>query len=397
MINNHNYYILVNKGLLIPKSVSRNIINFINLKNKDYAINDLRVSKYLTYEELKNLKKEFLKFKKKFYKKKENSRNYAIYKFISSKYSKSKKMYERLSSNTAKKINGYIPSLSTLLLQSKKINKINHDRKSSIEIFNSKLKKFLIDCDFTKPDKNMFKNLSKVIHKYKNKTNKQIIFFSAVCPDYSTEKIGNIHRYTFDSIKGNIGLGAKRIIKSKRKIEKFFNTNRINSSHIISVGDFEAFSKNNQERLKLSEKEILSEISNSQEKINEAFKKYKFLKSQTFTKYFGGKNNWLKTKKFFKEKIKNYDFGNSKISVIKFKKILKSRLKLYKRWYGDLTEKEYEDILIDQAAEYASMGYLIENKFKDAIIIGADHHRMIDFYLIKSNIVVIYLKKNYET
>ena len=43
------------------------------------------------------------------------------------------------------------------------------------------------------------------------------------------------------------------------------------------------------------------------------------------------------------------------------------------------------------------MGYLIENKFKDAIIIGADHHRMIDFYLIKSNIVVIYLKKNYET
>ena len=53
MINNHNYYNLVNKGLLIPKSVSRNIINFINSKNKDFAINDLRVSKYLTYEELK--------------------------------------------------------------------------------------------------------------------------------------------------------------------------------------------------------------------------------------------------------------------------------------------------------------------------------------------------------
>ena len=57
MINNHNYYILVNKGLLIPKSVSRNIINFINIKNKDYAINDLRVSKYLTYEELSEYKK----------------------------------------------------------------------------------------------------------------------------------------------------------------------------------------------------------------------------------------------------------------------------------------------------------------------------------------------------
>ena len=76
-------------------------------------------------------------------------------------------MYERLSSNTAK--NKWLYSITFDIIASiQKINQINHDRKNSIEIFNNKLKKFLIDCDFTKPDKKGFDNLKK-IDKYKNK------------------------------------------------------------------------------------------------------------------------------------------------------------------------------------------------------------------------------------
>ena len=43
------------------------------------------------------------------------------------------------------------------------------------------------------------------------------------------------------------------------------------------------------------------------------------------------------------------------------------------------------------------MGYLIEKKYKNAIVIGADHYRMSEFYKLGSNIPVFYLKKNYIT
>ena len=65
-------------------------------------------------------------------------------------------------------------------------------------------------------------------------------------------------------------------------------------------------------------------------------------------------------------------------------------------------QKQYLDILIEQASEYATMGSLVKSKFKNVMILGADHHRMADFYNLenddaKPNLPVIYLKKNYIT
>ena len=54
---------------------------------------------------------------------------------------------------------------------------------------------------------------------------------------------------------------------------------------------------------------------------------------------------------------------------------------------------EYKKIFIDQAAEYSSMGFLIKKKYKNSIILGADHFKMSQFYRIDTNIPVFYLSK----
>ena len=135
----------------------------------------------------------------------------------------------------------------------------------------------------------------------------------------------------------------------------------------------------------------------NQKVINTIFKDNHIKSNKSFCQIFGNKSTWIKhvkkykilfnenNSKFIKDKIENFD------------RILDSRISLYKKWYGDLNIKKYEKILISQAAEYASMGYLIKKKFKDAIILGADHYRMSEFYQLGSDRIVFYLKKNYIT
>ena len=99
----------------------------------------------------------------------------------------------------------------------------------------------------------------------------------------------------------------------------------------------------------------------------------------------------------FRKKILNGNYGSSGLTNKKLDDILKSRIQLYSKWYGDMSNEYYKKILIDQGAEYAAMGLLIDKKFKNAVVLGADHHRMTDFYRVDTDIPVVYLKKNYIT
>ena len=59
---------------------------------------------------------------------------------------------------------------------------------------------------------------------------------------------------------------------------------KIKFKHIISVGDFEAYSKNNQKRMRLTEAEYLSKINKSQNKINKTFKYKNCIADKEFSK-----------------------------------------------------------------------------------------------------------------
>ena len=67
---------------LIPRKISKKIINFINFDNDYLSQKDLKISKYISYDQLCYLRKNF-KFLKKF-NKKNKPRNLKIYEFINS-------------------------------------------------------------------------------------------------------------------------------------------------------------------------------------------------------------------------------------------------------------------------------------------------------------------------
>ena len=71
---------------LIPRKISKKIINFINFDNNYLSQKDLKISKYISYDQLCYLRKKFQTFKKK--DKKNKHRNQNIYKYINTKNQK---------------------------------------------------------------------------------------------------------------------------------------------------------------------------------------------------------------------------------------------------------------------------------------------------------------------
>ena len=75
--------------------------------------------------------------------------------------------------------------------------------------------------------------------------------------------------------------------------------------------------------------------------------------------------------------------------------IARSRKNALQKLVSKLNSNNYFELVIDQGAEYATMGDIISEKYENPIIIGADHPRMKIFYYFNCEIPVIYLNKGY--
>ena len=76
-------------------------------------------------------------------------------------------------------------------------------------------------------------------------------------------------------------------------------------------------------------------------------------------------------------------------------KIALTRKELYQRWFKNFDEKKIEEIIYTQGAEYVAMGEIIKKKFKNPLVIGADHNRMGIFYKFSSKFPVVYIENKY--
>ena len=79
-----------------------------------------------------------------------------------------------------------------------------------------------------------------------------------------------------------------------------------------------------------------------------------------FSENFGAEPEWKKNLNKFYYLIKNGKYGQSGVNDKILNDIIKSRISLYKKWYGNCSLSKYKEILESQAAEYATMGYLIK-------------------------------------
>ena len=200
---------------------------------------------------------------------------------------------------------------------------------------------------------------------------------------------------TFEDLGTDIGVIASRIKKYVNNIYNLFDKYKINYEHIISIGDFEVLSKSNLKRLNITKDEFLKRVKISQKKIQKSLKKSN--SQYLFTNHFGGLKNWKKEYENVLKKIKKRDFKKSKLKKKHLDEIILSREKLYKRRFGNITKKQMLEKLISQAAEYALMGKLINEKYENVFVLGADHSKMSKFYSLLNNTLTIYIKKNNQS
>ena len=256
------------KWIHIDKIQSRKILNLI-IQNDKIDFKKFNLSQFK--DDIVKLQQLFFSYNLKFRKelRKSNPRYFIFwlilkehYKIIAFELIKKKKgnisEKSRCKSNVVHtsitKLFGFNPSLLSICFNAVLIKEV---LKSNKYLFLEKL-----TPNFHTFENYEKKNFFKVIQK------KKIQIISPLCPDYEYTKRGkNIFSFTFNALNEGIGLPGERIVKEVREIYKVLKNNNVKFVHNVYYGDFEAFSKKNCDRLKISKQTFLEKLSKSTEKL----------------------------------------------------------------------------------------------------------------------------------
>ena len=387
---------IIEDNNLIPKNISKEIINYINGNSEKL---NKKILNHVSEKELKNYKDKIkkIKFKLGDY----SPRNLPIYMLIKEKH----KEFNWSRINQHFDIDaGSIDINMRVTLASLLFDRINNNKSFLAKKYNYKFKKkinlnlqisikrIFDNANIIYPDNLNFQLFIKTIEKALDE--KKIDIVSPICPDYSVKYIApGLYQFTFEKLNSGIGVIGKKILKNLNKIHTFFNKHKIKVNHIIAIGDFEALSDQILQKLNYSKTDFLKKLKLSQKKLKNSTPIK--IKTPMFTDLCGGLNEWIKINNRNLKKLKKKEFINSSLTHEKMMKIALARKELYQRWFKNFDEKKIEEVIYSQGAEYATMGEIIKKKFKNPLVIGADHSRMGIFYKVSSNFPIIYIENKY--
>ena len=371
------------------------------------------MAEYIDQAELDELQNKYLE-KKKSVKNpsSELPRLYIVYVMISEFYEdftwschnerqkKTGKVIKKVLTNNYTDDDGYLVSLASFLLRRVNANptarnmkrlgcQINPRNQSEIEFSN-----FLTDISSNKMSSEQFDANHKWFLRAEQKG--EAIIFSGICPDYANEPIGERrYRFTFDGLNDGVGVAARRLVEHVHPIHRFFESKNIKVKHIAAIGDFEAFSSRVLERVSETEASFIEKLKSSQKALNKCIGSELNLEYPLITEICGGKYNWHKH--FFPTLIRlnSGDYGNTGVNQKKLKSIKDLRRPLLERWFPDAGDQKLEEMVLWQAAEYATLSSIVHANYEDPLIIGVDHSVMLPFYNYFNQVAIFYLTSNY--
>jgi hypothetical protein len=374
------------KIYLVNSKVSKEVIKNI-ANNQKIDFNKLQITKYK-----KKINEIIVLYNISKSNKKKNFRNSIFWEIINKKYKKII-IYQTLRKQNQKQdkidINienlnenlGFKPSLLSLMIFDKEINEI-----LKFGEFFYKLKKICNLVEF-----NFFERISLIKSLSRNN---QINLISPICPDYDYIKIApNLYKYTFDKLNTDIGLIGTSIVNFKNQLLLLCKENNFTLNYYIYYGDFESYSKSNCERLNINEKIFIERLKLSVKKLINKFPEAKEI--DLLVSKLSSKKDWTTRhkKNYLKLKSLFYSDKNFKNTVLK---ILQSRMGLYSNWFPNLKNEDYLNLVLNQGAEYTTMGDLFYRKFNNFCILGMDHFKMASFYCVNNKFPVLYGRKIYE-
>ena len=372
--------------MYIDSETSKNILNSIILKKK------------INYKTLKvvSYKKEILKLIADYNNIKKRGKFITKYKYfffwelLKKKYKISNlKLKERNQKTKLDKVNiefsifgkilGYNPSLLSMLIFDKQFKLLIKTNKFFEEIENV--------CELEKiKTKTKLKIISSI-------AKGEIQLITPLCPDYEHVSLGmGLYKYTFNRLNDGLGLIGKRLSKIINELHRILNKHDIKFKHFLYYGDFESYSSDICKRLNITEDEFIEKLKKSSIKMRNKINNKAEVKLlvDELTK----KNIWLKKCKINQSKIKDKYNKDLKYKIL-INEICSSRTELYSSWFPDKKEKDFINLVVQQGAEYTSMGDLFYKNFLNPIVLGLDHPKMGDFYSLNVEIPVIYGRPKY--
>tara|TARA_B100001175_G_scaffold313925_1_gene322339 strand:+ start:125 stop:1246 length:1122 start_codon:yes stop_codon:yes gene_type:complete len=370
----------------------------INSEVSKYILNNIIKQKKINFQkyDLDKYKKEIQKLKKdyKFISKK-NSFNtkykyYFFWELMRDKYNiKELTLKKRNQKQKSDKVNiefsifgkilGYNPSLLSMLIFEKefklliKTHNFFEEIQEVCELENIK----------TKIKLNVIQSLSKG----------ELEIITPLCPDYEHVSLGmGLYKYTFNKLNDGLGLIGKRLGKIIINFHNILSKHNIKFKHYLYYGDFEAYSDAIQKRLNISEDEFIKKLKKSSNKMKKKINNT--AKVDLLVTKLSKKNIWLNKCKDNKKKIEKKYNKDVRFKIL-INEITASRSELYSSWFPGKREKDYANLVMQQGAEYTSMGDIFKKKFKNPLVLGLDHPKMADFYSLNVDIPVIYGKPKY--
>ena len=361
------------------------------------VLESIRDQKKIDYKTLKifYLRKRIQNLEKKFQLKlninlKLNYKNYLFWQLVKEEYNlenldiKKKKIGNKKNEVNVNftyfiKFLGFNPSLLSLLIFSKEIKKIVK-LNNFFETLQSKIDLENINTS----ERIKFINL---IEK------REINIVTPLCPDYEHVKVGNnLFKYTFKKLGSGIGMMATRFLSIYSDLLPLFLKEKVNLKIHLLYGDFEGFSKINCNRLKETEASFLKKIDLSSQKLSQKIDNKKTCGA--VVKNLADKKKWKNRVKKNIQIIKN-EMKKDLEFRIKVLEIAESRAHLYASWFPTLDKSKYLEIVIEQGAEYTTMGDLFYKKYKNLCVLAFDHSKMKIFYTLNNSFPVLYGRKRY--
>ncbi len=217
---------------------------------------------------------------------------------------------------------------------------------------------------------------------------------SPICPDYKADKLGkHLYRFTFDGVGDKVGVVGQRWLSALPLVSEFLEGLDAEPTIIAAIGDFEGFPDGALERLGVTWDEFEARLRRSQLALQAECPVA--IEAPLFTELCGGRATWDKMWRKNQARIVGGDYGGSGLTEPELRQIAESRAPLYRRWLQKRGDFDFMETLLNQGAEYATMGQIVQEKMSNPLVIGADHGRMSPFYNVSSDVPVLYIRNNY--
>jgi hypothetical protein len=251
--------------------------------------------------------------------------------------------------------------------------------------------RLLKDLSFYLPDDDYIAVIVDLL--LKGLAGEEITLVSPVCPDYGYVQVRDRYRYTFDELRDGVGLVAGRVVGVLPSLQDLLARHGIRSRIVIAAGDFEGLDETTVVRVRETRESFRAKLRRSQACILAALGRP--AESVFIAELAGGEQAWNAIIETAYQSLRGDDFAALMSTRTDLSSILETRMPLYEAWHVGRNRTELADVLLHQCAEYAAMGRLFHATYRNALVVGGDHNRMMPFYWLHQRIPVLYLKRVY--